>query len=76
MSTLADSDLPDSPEFFNNAAPATPASPIAATAAMPRACAREMGDYSEGCYTEAVKTRQAPTMEDSEFADLIQSRAR
>ena len=71
MSQTYDMDLPESPNFFNTGAPA---SDLPATAAMPRACAREMGDYSEGDYAEAVKTKQAPTMQDSTFFEVIQSR--
>ena len=70
-----DQDLPDSPEYFNNAIPAPDYDTPAATAALPRAAAREMGDYADGDYAEAVKTAEAPTMEDSDFADLIQSRS-
>ena len=69
-----DRDLPDSPEFFNNAIPA-PDYNATATAAVPRAAAREMGDYADGNYAEAQKTAEAPTMQESQFADLIQSRS-
>ena len=69
-----DTDLPDSPEFFNNAIPA-PEADVAATAAMPSACARELGDYAEGDYAVSVKTQEAPSMEESEFAELIQARS-
>ena len=65
---------PNTSELFDNAAPA-PTADIAATAALPRAAAREMGDYCDGTYKEAVKTAEAPSMEESNFAELIQARS-
>ena len=42
--------------------------------AMPRACAREHGDYSDGDYAVAVKTAQAPSLEDSTFSQTLTAR--
>ena len=64
-----------SAELFKSAIPSPSASVVPDTVAMPRACARELGDYAEGDYAVAVKTQDAPSMEESEFASTLRARS-
>ena len=60
---------------FSFALPEQPTgSNIAPSNAMPSACAREHGDYSDGDYSVAVLTASAPSVEESNFSETLRAR--
>lgn len=53
---------------LSNILPESPNARLDANCAVPSSAAKELGDYAEGDYAVAVKTQDAPDVEDSHFA--------
>ncbi len=40
---------------------------------MPKSLSKELGDYAEGDYAVSANTKDAPTMEESNFTDVVKA---
>ncbi|WP_298914486.1 hypothetical protein [uncultured Algimonas sp.] len=63
---------PDEQTAYSAALPDNPTSDCAdGSCAMPRSLSKELGDYAEGDYAVAAKTKDAPSMQDSQFNAIV-----
>ena len=61
-------------EAFCNALPDNPTIDHAeGNTAVPKSLSKELGDYAEGDYAVSANTKDAPTMEESNFTDVVKA---
>ncbi|MGB3454717.1 MAG: hypothetical protein WBG08_11775 [Litorimonas sp.] len=71
---MTETPKPEDMQAFCNALPDNiTADHAEGNTAVPRSLSKELGDYAEGDYAVSANTKDAPTMEESDFNDTVKA---